>query len=128
MAVVNAELVVYPNAQTFMPALALEQADERREQFRKFVAKHLKEGIHYGQAGGSGRLPALLKPGAELLCSFFGCHVVPELLESISDWTGAEHGGQPLFAYTYRCRLMRGDVPIAEASGHCNSWESRYRW
>ena len=46
----------------------------------------------------------------------------------IEDWTGAEHGGEPLFYYSYRCQLSRGGRFMGEAIGSCNSWESKYRY
>lgn len=123
-------LTVLPsNADVYMPVFQLEQAAQRRQQFVQFVAKQLKEGIDYGgmSSGGKG-LPSLKKPGAEKLSTFFGLSPKFDLVEKITDWTGEEHGGQPLFSFTYDCSIYRGDYFIASASANCNSWESKYRW
>jgi hypothetical protein len=116
-----------PKAELFMPILSKQQVDERAARIADYKANHLKEGVHYGPAG-AGKLPPLLKAGAEKLCTLFGCHIVPKLVLSIEDWTGGTYGKPNLFAYTYDCLMLYGGVPIAQASGHCNSRESRYAW
>ncbi|HYY97256.1 MAG TPA: hypothetical protein VE642_01625, partial [Pyrinomonadaceae bacterium] len=62
------------------------------------------------------------------LTTFFGLSTRFQLLERIEDWTGEQHGGEPFFYYLYRCRLLRGDVAIAEGDASCNSRETKYRW
>jgi hypothetical protein len=111
----------------YMPAFALEQATERRRLFRQFVARELKPEIDYGSSG-MGKLPSLKKPGAEKLSTFFGLTPRFAILDQITDWTGSEHGGSPLFSYTYECTIWRNDVYLAQASANCNSWEAKYRW
>jgi len=112
--------------EVLVPILALEEAVQRRLDFKQYVSKLLEEDLDYGNVG-QGK-PALKKPGAEKLATFFGLTVSLSLTTQIYDWTGKDSGGQPLFAFTYHCVVARGDVILAEADGHCNSWESRYRW
>lgn len=111
----------------FMPAMSIESAVERYNAVTEFVSRVLRKDIDYGVIPGTEKR-TLLKPGAEKLTTFFGLSTRFELLERIEDWTGAEHGGEPFFYYLYRCRLMRGDVAIAEGDASCNSRESKYRW
>ena len=64
----------------------------------------------------------------EKLATQFGLHPRMDIIERTEDWTGEEHGGEPLFYYFYRCSLVRDGEVIAEADGSCNSRESKYRY
>jgi len=111
----------------FMPAMSIESAVERYNAVTEFVSRVLRRDVDYGVIPGTEKR-TLLKPGAEKLTTFFGLSTRFELLERIEDWTGEHHGGEPFFYYLYRCRLMRGDVLIAEGDASCNSRETKYRW
>jgi hypothetical protein len=111
----------------FMPAMSIESAVERYNAVTEFVSRVLRNEVDYGVIPGTDKR-TLLKPGAEKLTTFFGLSTRFELLERIEDWTGDEHGGEPFFYYLYRCRLLRGDVLIAEGDASCNSRETKYRW
>ncbi len=111
----------------FMPAMSIESAVERYNAVTEFVSRVLRRDVDYGVIPGTDKR-TLLKPGAEKLTTFFGLSTRFELLERIEDWTGEQHGGEPFFYYLYRCRLVRGDVLIAEGDGSCNSRETKYRW
>lgn len=120
-------------AEDFLPLLTIQQAVDRKNQINQFVGKVMKEGEDFGIIKGAvepGRQQkkVLLKPGAEKLCSIFGLAVTYTPVSIIEDWTGAEHGGEPLFNYEYRCQLSRGNRFMGEAVGSCNSWESKYRY
>lgn len=119
------------SAKDFMPLMTVAEAIERKHQINGYIAGIMKEGDDYGQMPGDSRQNAkkvLLKPGAEKLCSVFG--LVPQYIKEtvIEDWTGAEHGGEPLFYYEYRCLLYRGGRAMGEAIGSANSWETKYRY
>ena len=111
----------------FMPAMSIESAVERYNAVTEFVSRVLRKDVDYGVIPGTEKR-TLLKPGAEKLTTFFGLSTRFELLERIEDWTGDGHGGEPFFYYLYRCRLLRGDVLIAEGDASCNSREAKYRW
>ena len=111
----------------FMPAMSIESAVERYNAVTEFVSRVLRKDVDYGVIPGTEKR-TLLKPGAEKLTTFFGLSTRFELLERIEDWTGEHHGGEPFFYYLYRCRLLRGDVAIAEGDASCNSREAKYRW
>ena len=111
----------------FMPAMSIESAVERYNAVTEFVSRVLRRDVDYGVIPGTEKR-TLLKPGAEKLTTFFGLSTRFELLERIEDWTGEAHGGEPFFYYLYRCRLLRGDVLIAEGDASCNSREAKYRW
>jgi hypothetical protein len=111
----------------FMPAMSIESAVERYNAVTEFVSRVLRNDVDYGVIPGTEKR-TLLKPGAEKLTTFFGLSTRFELLERVEDWTGEGHGGEPFFYYLYRCRLMRGDVLIAEGDASCNSREAKYRW
>lgn len=108
------------------PVYSIQQAVERREQMVSFVKQIMVDGIDFGVIPGTDK-PTLLKPGAEKLLSFFGLSVTLQS-EKVEDWSGSEHGGEPLFAYTYRACAFRGPLLIAQADGHCNTWEGKYRY
>ena len=111
----------------FMPAMSIESAVERYNAVTEFVSRVLRKDVDYGVIPGTEKR-TLLKPGAEKLTTFFGLSTRFELLERIEDWTGEGLGGEPFFYYLYRCRLLRGDVLIAEGDASCNSREAKYRW
>lgn len=118
-------------AEDFLPLLSVDQAVERKSKINEYIGRVLKEDDDYGKMPGDTRRDAkkvLLKPGAEKLCSIFG--LAPQYLEDkvVEDWTGKDHGGEPLFHYSYRCQLMRGDRFMGEAIGSANSWEIKYRY
>lgn len=115
-------------AQDFLPLLTLDQAIARKGQINQFIKGVMVEGEDYGTIPGGQQKKVLLKPGAEKLCSIFGMSVTYHAGTVIEDWTGENHGGEPLFSYEYRCQLSRGPRFMGEAVGSCNSWESKYRY
>lgn len=110
-----------------MPVMNVAQMKARYDQFTDFVKSCLKEGVDYGVIPGSAK-PSLLKPGAEKLNAFFGLTVKFRLLDSIEDWTGQDHEGEPFFYYRYGCGIYSGDHLIVESEASCNSWEVKYRY
>lgn len=110
-----------------MPAMTIAQATTRYQSVVTFTRDLMREGVDYGIVPGSDK-PTLLKPGAEKLTTFFGLTTRFELVENAEDWTGSQHDGEPFFYYWFRCRLLCGDLLIAEADGSCNSWEAKYRY
>jgi hypothetical protein len=107
---------------------SVQQAVERKKMVNQFIGGVLVESEDYGAIPGASQKKVLLKPGAEKLCSIFGLSVTYTEDKIIEDWTGAEHGGESLFYYSYRCQLSRGGRFMGEAIGSCNSWESKYRY
>lgn len=132
------EVILSPRGQVvtaddFMPLFTVEQAVARKQQVNQFIGKVMIDGDDYGYMPGDNKKEkkkVLLKPGAEKLCSIFGLAPRYEAEQIIEDWTGKEHGGEPLFYYRYKCQLYRGDRFMGEAVGSSNSWEAkhRYRW
>lgn len=119
---------VIPVKYDIMPVYTLDQAIARRQQMIEFVKSAIMvDGVDYGAIPGTDK-PTLLKPGAEKLASFFGLSLRLEVVETVEDWEGAEHGGEALFYYWYRCQAWRGATVIAEADGSSNSRETKYRW
>lgn len=116
------------NVPQAMPALTLDQAIERRDKFVQFVQAIMKPDVDFGVIPGTGTKAVLLKPGAEKLNTFFGLSAQYVSLEKIEDWSGAAHGGEPLFYYQYRCILSKNGYPLGEGIGSCNSRESKYRY
>ena len=112
--------------EVFMPALTLDQAKERWNILVHLREQVLQENTDYGVVPGTTK-PTLLKPGAEKLCAQFGLTPRFELIDTIKDWSGTEHG-EPLFYFEYKCRLYRGDLQVGEGDGSCNSWEKKYRY
>lgn len=111
-----------------MPIMDIETAVARYNEMKRFVHGVMENKRDYGVIPGTGNKPVLLKPGAEKLTTFFGLSVRFRVVEKTEDWTGAEHGGEPFFYYWFTCQLTKGDYPIAEADGSCNSREANYRY
>jgi hypothetical protein len=116
--------------------ISVDDAVEMVAQRDMFMARVMRKDVDYGVIPGTGTKPTLLKPGAERLLAAYGLH--PELEDEaapIIDMDGAQHGGEAFFQFRRRCRVWRQTGPgeadrmlIAQASGECNSWESRYRY
>src|SRR5580765_157582 len=114
-------------SQDFMPMLELQQAIDRHNAIVLFTQKIMVEKIDYGVIPGVDK-PSLLQPGAEKLIAFFGLTPIMELVDKIEDWTGRDHGGEPLFFYRYRCTLKRGERVLGAEEASANSWEVKYRY
>lgn len=111
----------------FMPVMDIDQAMQRWDTIREFVSRIMVAGEDFGTIPGS-KKPALLKPGAEKLSSFFGLSPEFDVTERIEDWDGINHGAEPFFAYEVKCRLIRDGIVRGEGIGSCNSREAKYRW
>ena len=111
----------------FLPVMQVAQAVAMYKQFGDFVRSALRVGVDVATIPGCPK-PSLMKAGAEKLSKFFGLSPSFELVSKIEDWTGNEHGGQPLFNYTYRATLYRNGVAMGMCEGSCNSWEDKFRY
>lgn len=88
--------------------------------FQKVVKETLQEDLDYGASFKGSKKPSLLKPGAEKILMLLGLSSEYEIMEKIQDY----HEG--FFAYTIKCTLLKGVIPITEGLGHCNSKERKY--
>lgn len=113
--------------QALVPVMPLTAAVERYNDFAAFVKTVLKEGLDFGTIPGTNK-PTLFKPGAEKICTLFALVPVFTEVETVEDWTGKDHGGEPFFYYKIRCQLSRSGQVLADCIASCNSWESRYRY
>lgn len=111
-----------------MPVLDVRQAMARRQMLIDYTAALMVKGRDFGKIPGAGDKPTLLKPGAEKLASLFGLSPLFETVESVMDWTGGDHDGEPFFYIRCRCTLTRGDQVVGQGLGSCNSWEKKYRY
>lgn len=109
------------------PAIDVKGALERYQAMKEFIEGVLKKDHDFGANPGSDK-PALLKPGAEKLASFFGLRALFSAIEKIEDWTGEKHGGEPFFSIQYKCQLVKNGEIVGEGVGSCNSWETKYRY
>jgi hypothetical protein len=109
------------------PVADIQSALARYDAFHDFVSQILKEGIDYGTIPGTNK-PTLLKPGAEKLGAFFGLRPIFVPQESVNDWTGKDHNGEPFFFREYKTQLFRAGELVGEGIGSCNSWEKKYRY
>lgn len=110
-----------------MPTVSVDLLVKRAEIVQDAARRVMKKDVHFGAIAGSDK-PALMKPGAEMLCMLFGLCPTYRLEASCEDFTGEFHGGEPFLSYTFTCELWRGDHRVATASGCSNSWEEKYRW
>lgn len=117
-----------PVSADFMPVMSMEIAKQRYKMLVEFTKDIMHEGQDYGVIPGTGTKPALLKAGAEKLCSFFGLE--PEFTEVAedADWTGERHGGELFYYIRYRAVVKRGGRTLGVGEGSANSWEAKYRW
>lgn len=125
------ELVTIPqndNPYAIMPVLDVAMAANRRQAVIDYTRRMMVPKVDYGVVPGTGDKPTLLKPGAEKLASLFGLSPDFEVLDSVMDWVGKDHDGEPFFFIRYRCTLRRGDLSVGQGVGSCNSWEKKYRY
>jgi len=124
----NDDIMAYqPQGYLLAPAAALNAVLAVYQAKKDFIEKVLREGVDFGKIPGATK-PALLKPGAEKLSSFFALTPTFHDVAVVEDWTGVDHGGEPFFYYRQRCSLSHGDRLVASADGSCNSWEKKYRY
>lgn len=118
------------SAQTGMTRLTIDGVKQMRADLQTFFTDVLAPGVDFSipPEGKEGARPSLLKPGAEKLTWFFRLQPHFNLVNKIEDWTGADHGGEPLFYYEYECSLVRDGVVVGQGFGSCNSREAKYRW
>lgn len=88
--------------------------------FQKVVKETLQEDLDYGASFKGSKKPSLLKPGAEKILMLLGLSSEYEIIEKIQDYQ------EGFFAYTIKCTLLKGDIPVTEGLGHCNSKERKY--
>lgn len=123
----TADLMVVNNDRFIAPVVQVQDALVAYQAFKDLVAGLLREDQDYGKVPGTDK-PTLLKPGAEKLCNVFGLRPTFETIESVSDWTGVDHNGEPFFLHHVCCKLLRNGEIVSSAEGLCSSWESKYRW
>jgi hypothetical protein len=116
-----------PSNSFLAPVVDIQGALARYNAFKEFVSRVLEKDRDYGEIPGTNK-PTLLKPGAEKLSAFFGIRPVFVLQESVNDWTGKDHGGEPFFFREYKCQGFRNGEIVGEGVGSCNSWEKKYRY
>ena len=119
--------IVVSNPNFLAPAASVNDMLAVYQAKKDFIDGILRSGVDFGPIPGSDK-PALLKPGAEKMVSFFGLSPVFEDIATVEDWTGEAHGGEPFFYYRQKCKLHKGERLIATADGSCNSWEKMYRY
>ena len=102
---------------------------ERYGMVVQFIRSALQPGIDYGVIPGCGDKPTLLLPGSQKIAALFRFGTRLHLDKETEDWTGADHKGEPFFAYRHRCEVFdqHGQL-VATGYGSCNSWEKKYRW
>lgn len=93
---------------------------ERFNKIRKVQRAAMVEGIHYGKVPGTDK-PALLKPGAEMLCLLF--HLDPQF-STKETWDG-EH-----LECVVTCTLYNAQTEkrLGSGIGSCSTKESKYAW
>lgn len=111
----------------FMPVMDITQALERRDLIIQATSKLMNRDVDFGKIPGCDR-DVLLQPGADKLCNLFGIVIEYEVTRRVEDWSGAEHGGEPLFFYEVKGKAFRGQFLMGEGVGSCSSREGKYRW
>ncbi len=85
------------------------------------IAEHLKAGVDYNTIPGCGRKPALLKSGAEVLCSVFGFTTQSEVINRVM----VLEKSFMLYEVATTVYDAEGNVK-AIGIGSCNSHEKKY--
>jgi hypothetical protein len=102
--------------------MSVEAIVARRNRVREVMEKVMVHGEHYGKINGCGNKPALLKPGAEMLCMTFG--MAPKFKV-----TRTELGnGHREVEVTCTLIHIATEAVVAEGLGSCSTMEKKYRW
>jgi len=122
----NKIVVVVPTA--VEPARSREQVGTLIERIKELKDALMIEGVHYGSPHPGADKPALLKPGAELLCAYFGLSPRVEIIYAERVLQGPE----PYVYYEVKCKLTivaNGEEAIVgEGFGSATSLESKHRF
>jgi len=121
------EIVLAEPAGFLSPVVTVQNALIAYQAKKDLIDHIFCEGVDFGKIPGTEKA-TLLKAGAEKATSFFGLSTKFRDDVIVEDFTGKEHGGEPLFYYRRTCELWRGEHFVASASGSCNSWEKKYRY
>lgn len=126
------EIVKTEQANFLAPAGTVEDFLSAYQAKKDIISKILVEGVDFGVIPGSTK-PALYKAGAEKMSGFYALHPQFSDVETVEDWTGKEHDGEPFLYYRQKCFMYKQSpserkVLIASADGSCNSWETKYRY
>ena len=125
----SSDIVLAADSDRYMPVMGLDAAKQRYNAIVEFTRSCMTADKDYGAIPGTSDKPVLLKAGAEKLMTFFGLTVEdPDILSSVEDWTGVDHGGEPFFYYQIRQRVTRNGKLIASQIASTNSWETKYRY
>ena len=100
--------------------IGIEQVQRRINTIQKLMKASMIEGTHFGKIPGCGEKPALLKPGAELLCVLFQLQPSFEIREK--DLGGGHKEFLVITTISHRGFL------IAQGLGSCSTLESKFRY
>lgn len=120
-------ITTQPQQGFIAPVVNVQDALARYQAMKEFISGVLKPVVDFGKIPGTSK-DTLLKPGAEKLSTFFGLRPVFILVDTVNDWTGKDHDGEPFFFRDYKCQMYRNGELVGEGCGSCNSWETKYRY
>lgn len=102
-------------------AVNIQDVKQGAETLAKVLADAMQEGVDYGIIPGCGNKPALLKPGAEKLCSLY--HLAPKYTVERID---SEKGHRE---YIITCSLTHIETGlfVGEGLGSCSTMEKKFR-
>ena len=111
------------------PSRSLEQVTEMLESLRRLRDTLMIEGVHYGPPHPGADKPVLLKPGAEVLCAYFGFRSRVEIIHA----ERALQGPEPFVFYEIKCQLVATaadgtEIIAGEGLGSATSLEAKHRY
>lgn len=125
------------NAQMVLrPVIPVSELIAIHKEIAILIRDGLQEGIDYGTIPGTGGKPTLFKPGAERICTSFGCTASYQLIKDEVDhgfensWTdkyGQDHKARGLYSYLYRCVIEKDKVFRGDSQGFASTIESKWR-
>lgn len=119
------DLMTQPQAQAMpvavRPEMSIAEIRKRKELVHELMRELMVPGHHYGEIPGTDGKPALLKPGAEMLCMTFRLAANFNVRERELTNNHRE--------YRVDCTLTSADgVVIATGVGSASTMESKHRW
>lgn len=117
---------VEPTKRSLLPnKLTIDELLERRQLLIDAKERAMEAGVHYGQIAGI-KKPALLKPGAEILCALFklGPFFPDERQRDLTDEMSNHRDCRSLCVL----RHIESGLEVGEAHGACSTRESKYAY
>lgn len=100
----------------------MDEVNDRINKIRTLMKSNMKDNVHFGKIPGCGDKPALLKPGAEMICTLF--QFSPEFEITVAE-VGGGHREYQIITTLYH---TPSGLKMGQGVGSCSTMENKYRF